>query len=1571
MNSPEQPGLAVLGDVPGEAPLPGPNAPVYSFTLDQGESATVVVESLNNKNVGFTLLDENGDVLASSVPGATNYTAGLNNFVAPNDGTYYVAISGDPGVQFNLVVTRGADFITKPNSTPGTAQDITATELSGDNKLGGVLGYLSNPTGPQIGTSFEGASGTDANNNCGCLPPDTNAAVGGNWVVEAVNTELVIYDKTTGAELFSETLDSLYSPLGQQSEGDVYVVYDQLANRWYVDSIDANNGADLLFAISNDANPLDGFSTQYVVPMSSPGDLSDFPKFGYNADFITFSANDFGNGDAKVTVLNKADALAGTLSFVQLQPSPQFRALVPAQQTTALPGDPIWLVGVPDLGQGQTDNVIRVTELQDPFGSATLTDFFLTVDTYGGYSGAVDQPGEPGSVAANDNTTTQVFDYNGTLVTAFPAGTAADGFFYPKVHYYEVDVSSGTPVLSLQGVIDPGPGVATFFPTVAINPNTGDLGLTWMQSSLTEFVSMYVGTVSAATGDVGVTDAAPGVTTEVNSERNGDYSSVVYDPGTDAFWAANEYAGPNNGSEIWNTWISEFTPPVGVGTDYYAVDANAGDNLHFATTTPAGGPNEFVNNFFPELLLYDPNGNLVAVAAGNASDGRNSVIDFTVPAGDAGKWTIEVTPSPNTPLPSSGEYGLLVTGATGALSPFVVTATTPASGALVQPPTDIIVSFNDPVYAPSLTPGELEVNGVAATAVVLVNGNTVDWTIPASAFATGIDLPNVVTIGADAMGNQVMDVSGQTLTPYSYTFFTTNVAPVIISSSIDGQVFSPAPADVTEVVTFSQPMDTAFTTQASFSLEGNFLNVSYAAASFSWDPTGTILTINYDNLPNDTYTLTLFASGFENLVGIPLASNYVANFAVAVGTAPFTTPFKPVKPLGDLIYTSTDDPVLVTPTDVDFLTLSLNAGETLTLVASPTTSALQLAMEVLDPSNNTIATSLASAPGTDAVIETVAITTTGTYTIEISDQNGNIGQYSVQATLNAFVKTVATANDTIGTAQSLTGTTFGLGTAGADRLAALGTLVGGATFGDALVVETSDVLLINQSSGHIVDKFTSPAFSDLILFDVALAPDNTFYVLGDVNEFTGVIVHMDLQGNTLGSFTLPVSDPGTFLSPEGFGLDPRDGSFWVPLPNSASLLHVDAGGNFISLSPIGANPNDAAVGPDGKIYITQVESGQVSVFDPTTGTDSFFASSPFPLNLTWSVAGDLWVGDVDAGAEEFDSAGNLIFWRSRRRRVRYRRAAEPALSGNIWDTNVSTVTVNQYTASATLLTQTSYSPFQPGLAVLGDVPNEAPLPTPDNQDFYSFDLTQGQTATAVVESLNGKAAQISIVDANGNVLASGVSGATNVSQSIENFVAPATGTYYVKITGDQGVQYSVAVTRGADFTLQPHNSISTAQNITGTGGVLGYLAPPTVALYLLDDNLYTPPFPIWPVDPATGAFTGPSIPAPSTEPNNPFGLNMAYDGQFIYYNDGAEFGTGDIFKLNATTGAVVAQTTTAEGFDYSGLAYLNGNLYATNIRSTSARYRDRYLPERLPDARLRVLDQLGRRPVGAGRRPRS
>ena len=63
--------------------------------MPEGESSTIVMEGLNGKNVGFSLYDENGNLLGISSPGATNYTTGLNNFVAPAAGTSASCSAGD------------------------------------------------------------------------------------------------------------------------------------------------------------------------------------------------------------------------------------------------------------------------------------------------------------------------------------------------------------------------------------------------------------------------------------------------------------------------------------------------------------------------------------------------------------------------------------------------------------------------------------------------------------------------------------------------------------------------------------------------------------------------------------------------------------------------------------------------------------------------------------------------------------------------------------------------------------------------------------------------------------------------------------------------------------------------------------------------------------------------------------------------------------------------------------------------------------------------------------------------------------------------------------------------------------------------------------------------------------------------------------------------------------------------------------------------------------------------------------------------------------------------------------
>lgn len=63
-----------------------------------------------------------------------------------------------------------------------------------------------------------------------------------------------------------------------------------------------------------------------------------------------------------------------------------------------------------------------------------------------------------------------------------------------------------------------------------------------------------------------------------------------------------------------------------------------------------------------ELLLYDNNGNLVAIASGNASDGLSSIIDFTIPGGETGNWRAEVSSVDPSILYN---YDLAIQGSTG------------------------------------------------------------------------------------------------------------------------------------------------------------------------------------------------------------------------------------------------------------------------------------------------------------------------------------------------------------------------------------------------------------------------------------------------------------------------------------------------------------------------------------------------------------------------------------------------------------------------------------------------------------------------------------------------------------------------------------------------------------------------------------------------------------------------------------------------------------------------------------------------------------------------------------------
>lgn len=415
------------------------------------------------------------------------------------------------------------------------------------------------PQLPRLGgvPTFHSYEGIDFNDsNCGCLPPDTNASVGNGFIVEPVNVQIRVFDAASGAILLDEPLQTFF---GAPSGGDPYVVYDDIANRWYVSAFDSSDSG-LFLAVSNDGNPLHGFTTY---DLTNVGGFPDYNKLGFNKDAVFDVFNNFGpGGDAGATVasIDKAQLLSGHLVYFVHEPAFQFRAMPPAQLHGDTTGGVEWFMSTDGTDAG--GNSIRITKVTNYLSnSPNFTYYHMPVTQYQSATTA-DQPGGPGSVTTFPNTTFYETQYrNGRLVGAMSSGQAPDGFTYPKGLYYEVLIKGvPTPIMLRNGIIDAGPGVAEQMASVD-EDSAGNLGFSWIESSSSEFVSMWVGSryVIDTNNATHASVAAPGLSFMVDGFRIGDYSTTVLDPSDSTlFWSANEYVGANGGSDIWNTHITGF-----------------------------------------------------------------------------------------------------------------------------------------------------------------------------------------------------------------------------------------------------------------------------------------------------------------------------------------------------------------------------------------------------------------------------------------------------------------------------------------------------------------------------------------------------------------------------------------------------------------------------------------------------------------------------------------------------------------------------------------------------------------------------------------------------------------------------------------------------------------------------------------------------------------------------------------------------------------------------------------------------------------------------------------------------
>lgn len=359
---------------------------------------------------------------------------------------------------------------------------------------------------------------------------------------------------------------------------------------------------------------------------------------------------------------------------------------------------------------------------------------------------------------------------------------------------------------------------------------------------------------------------------------------------------------------------------------------------------------------------------------------------------------------------------------------FAVTTTTPAAGAVVSAPvTEFVVNFSQPYDPASVQASDLTVNGIAATGVVFTDADTLTFTFDTSPVtAEGVQ---TLAVAAGAINGQ-NNGAGVSVFTGTFRFDATPLAVTAISPQ-PGTIVA-APFTFVDV-TFNESVNPASVQAADLTASRG----SVVGAEVLPNTDGRTVRFALSGLTTSgPVTLTLGAGRVSDGFGNPgPATPFAVTFGVNTLATVFPVPLTAVPPLGSLAYTGSTVGVIGAPGELDPFALSVDAGQTITVVVTPpagpvafgedgavgAASTLRPTIELRNPAGQVVATALAPTAGMPAVLQVGAAATTGTYTITVGATEG-ADAYTLRVYLNAAVEAEALGgptNGTRGTAQNL------------------------------------------------------------------------------------------------------------------------------------------------------------------------------------------------------------------------------------------------------------------------------------------------------------------------------------------------------------------------------------------------------------------------------------------------------------------------------------------------------------------------------------------------------------------------
>ena len=461
------------------------------------------------------------------------------------------------------------------------------------------------PDAASTGFNFDGIAGF-----LGGYPPDNNGSVGNNQFVEMVNTDYQVWslnrtNNTATSILGPVAINTLWAGFGgacqTQNAGDPVVLYDKVANRWFLSQFtsaaDAGGNFYQCVAVSTTANATGSYARYaFVVP---GGDFGDYPHYGVWSDayyvmahHFTPDTNDpetFSFHAASFGAMNRAKMLAG-------DPTATYQVILDPDEGGHMPADLDGFAPPPTGAPGIFTSVhpegMYLYRMKVDFANAANTTRTLqavmpiapAAAACGGGS-CIPQPNSPLTLDSLADRLMFRLAYRNfinheSLVISHSVNPGVSGVV-SGVRWYEFRISgqpdavcSSYPCTYQQGTVADAPnGRSRWMPSIA-QDGAGNMMVGYSATGTLELIDAhsvrYTGrTANDPLGTMTVPEAiiVAGNRNEISDNvagvlpgRWGDYTSTSIDPADDCtFWHVNQYYKQGQGGNTnfdWSTRIA-------------------------------------------------------------------------------------------------------------------------------------------------------------------------------------------------------------------------------------------------------------------------------------------------------------------------------------------------------------------------------------------------------------------------------------------------------------------------------------------------------------------------------------------------------------------------------------------------------------------------------------------------------------------------------------------------------------------------------------------------------------------------------------------------------------------------------------------------------------------------------------------------------------------------------------------------------------------------------------------------------------------------------------------------------